>query len=62
MTPATLPPFPRKADGTIDGGQCLTGGVQLYDVAGRIRADLIALQAQVRAEQARAPETKGKAR
>jgi hypothetical protein len=36
----------------MDGEQCLTGSLELYDVAGGIRNTLIALQAQVRELQA----------
>jgi hypothetical protein len=51
VTPQELPAFPRKADGSIDGSQFIAGGLGLYDVAGKIRQDFIALQAQVKAAQ-----------
>lgn len=52
VEPQKLPLFPRNPDGTINGGQCITGGIELYDVAGKIRHDFMALQAQVKAMQA----------
>jgi hypothetical protein len=51
VTPQKLPKVPRNADGSIDGSQFLAGGLGLYDVAGKIRQDFMALQAQVKAAQ-----------
>lgn len=42
--------MPRKADGTLDGGQCLSGALDIYDVAGKIRLQLLGL---IAAEKAR---------
>jgi len=44
--------MPRAADGTMTGGQCLIGASDLYAVAGAIRLQLVALQAQMREAQA----------
>ena len=41
--PPTLPQFPRSADGTINGAMCVSGALDLYDVAGLIRAQAIGL-------------------
>ncbi|MGF7151337.1 hypothetical protein FHS96_005000 [Sphingomonas zeicaulis] len=56
VTPAELPAMPRTVDpatgkAKISGGQCLVGATGLYDVAGQIRNDFIALQEQVRASE-----------
>jgi hypothetical protein len=50
--PPALPTMPRGADGTMSGAQCLSGGLDVYAVAGAIRLQLITLQAQLREEQA----------
>lgn len=47
--PRTVDPATGKAK--ISGGQCLVGATGLYDVAGQIRNDFIALQEQVRASE-----------
>jgi hypothetical protein len=47
-----LPPMPRKADGTLDGQQCLIGALDLYAVAGGIRLQLLGLIAAEKARQA----------
>jgi hypothetical protein len=39
------------ADGTQTGKECLASQIDLYDVAGQIRAKFIALQNQVRLTQ-----------
>ena len=49
-TPASLPRYPRNADGTMSGGQCLAGSIDLYAAAGAMRLQLMAL---IAAEQAR---------
>ena len=47
-TPPALPKVQRNSAGEMDGGAALMSVATLYDVAGQIRATLIALQAQVR--------------
>lgn len=41
--PPQLPAIPRNPDGTANGAQLLAGGSALYDVAGAIRDQLVAL-------------------
>lgn len=43
--------MPRGADGTMSGGQCLIGVLDLYSVAGGIRLQLLTLQAMLREQQ-----------
>ncbi|WP_165799490.1 hypothetical protein [Sphingomonas oleivorans] len=43
--------MPRGTDGTLDGGQCLAGALDLYATAGAIRLQLLGL---IAAEKARA--------
>ncbi len=50
--PPPLPIFPRNPDGTVDGQQCLVGGLDLYAAAGAIRLQLLAI---IAAEKLRAP-------
>ena len=51
--PAELPPIPRSADGTVSGGQCLVGMLDLYTAAGAIRLQLLAVIAAERMRPAR---------
>lgn len=51
--PAELPLYPRSADGTISGGQCLAGALDLYAAAGAIRLQLLAVIAAERMRAAR---------
>lgn len=51
IEPPELPAMPRRADGTMTGAQCLSGGLDVYAVAGAIRLQLVTLQAQLREEQ-----------
>lgn len=46
--------MPRRADGTMSGGQCLGGMVSLYDYGGSLRRFTLELQAQARAAQGEA--------
>ena len=48
VEPAALPPIPRNADGTVSGGQCLVGALDLYAAAGAIRLQLLAIIAAER--------------
>jgi hypothetical protein len=55
--PAQLPLLPRTTDPatgklSLNGEQCLTGGVEVYDVAGAIRAQLVDLIAADKAKDA----------
>lgn len=52
--PPLLPPFPRNEDGTMSAAQLLMGAIDVYQVAGQIRLQLLAL---IAAEKAR--ETAG---
>jgi hypothetical protein len=49
--PAKIPAVRRLADGSLDGANALSGFYDLYDVAGRMRNDYIALQCRVLASQ-----------
>ena len=51
-TPAELPSSQRQSDGAMTGGQCQASLFDLYDVAGKIRSDFIALQTQTKAAEA----------
>lgn len=57
VLPPPLPLYPRNADGTLSGGQCLAGSIDLYAAAGSIRLQLLAI---IAAERLRAPEAPGK--
>ncbi|ATI83367.1 hypothetical protein A6768_16685 [Sphingobium yanoikuyae] len=46
--PARLPMVQRTETGEMTGAQCHGSLTSIYDVAGQIRATLIALQAQAR--------------
>lgn len=50
-SPPDLPAFPRRSDGTLAGGQCLVGALDLYAAAGAIRLQLMTLQAMLREQQ-----------
>lgn len=43
--------MPRRPDGTLDGQQCLIGGLDLYSVGGAIRLQLLGLIAAEKARQ-----------
>ena len=53
VEPAALPQYPRNPDGTINGGQCLAGALDLYAAAGAIRLQLLAVIAAERMRAAR---------
>ena len=48
VEPAPLPTFPRNPDGTLSGGQCLAGAIDLYQAAGALRLQLLAIIAAER--------------
>ena len=52
-TPAQLPPVQRQPDGSMTGGQCQASLEDVYEVAGKIRSDLITLQHQEAAKAAK---------
>jgi hypothetical protein len=41
--------MPRNADGSFTGAQCVAGALDLYDIAGKIRLQLLAVIAAERA-------------
>jgi len=43
--------MPRGETGAMSGGQCLSGAIDLYAAAGRIRLQLTALQAALLEQQ-----------
>ncbi|TVV75300.1 hypothetical protein FOY91_07580 [Sphingomonas solaris] len=45
--PPMLPQVARTAEGAMDGRQCLSSALDLYDVAGGIRGAMIELQREV---------------
>ena len=51
QVPQRLPQVSRLADGTIDGGAALSSFYDLYDIAGKLRGDYVALQCKVLASQ-----------
>lgn len=54
--PREFPTLPRKADGSLDGGQCLAGTLDVLTIGGDIRLQLIGLIAAERERQAKAAE------
>lgn len=56
--PPLLPKAARNPDGAMTGAQCFANILQLYDVGGDIRDQLIALQAEIATVQAGVAEPK----
>lgn len=53
VEPPFLPAFPRNADGSLSGGQCIAGAIDLYQAAGALRLQIMGLIEAERARQAK---------